>query len=418
MRSRDLTWALQIIAFILVGMNARSAFAVTSPSQDRARFSREFITDAHVRKQVRFWESIFQKYDASSVVIHDLDEPLAMIDVINFDRYVQTDGKITTVANSDQTELVKRYIQRYDVAVARFQKYKEKALNFGPIEQRVFEVYQRDPVTLARLYRGDVKFRGQGGLSDTFVRAAQRAQEYLPYMEEAFRREGLPIHLTRLPFVESMFNLNARSKVGASGIWQFMPDTAREYMSVNSVVDERNSPYKATHAAAQLLQTNFRELGSWPLAITAYNHGRGGMQRASRELGTTQLGKIITSYNSPTFGFASKNFYAEFVAAANTYDVLLNQKKIVRGKPNSGIDQIVLTRSLSIREIADKSKLTLDQIASWNPCINSAAFSARINTPLPQNYVLRVSKDAARNLKKMRLATASVTSANRTNVRR
>lgn len=389
-------------------MKTNTAVAVTQSGIDRAQFSREFLTDPFVRKQVRFWEAIFQRYDASSVVIHDVDEPLAMIDVINFGRFVQSDGNITSVASSDQTELVKRYIQRYDVAVDRFKKFREKAVTYGAIEQRVFEVYQRDPQTLARLYRGDVRFRGQAGLSDTFLRAAQRAQEYLPFMESVFKRAGLPVQLTRLPFVESMFNLSARSKVGASGIWQFMPDTAREYMAVNAAVDERNNPYKATIAAAQLLQTNFRELGSWPLAVTAYNHGRGGMQRAKREVGTTQLGTIIANYKSPTFGFASKNFYSEFVAAANTYELLLRQGRVNRAKPTVGIDQVVLRKPLSVKDLAAKSQQSMNQIALLNPCINQAALSTRGNVQLPKNYVLRVSKDGARNLKKLRVATASV----------
>lgn len=395
-----LKWSLVAFAY---GVTP-NLFAVTTAKPLSTKASKEFHTDPFVRKQVRFWETIFQRYDSSAVVIHDLDEPLAMIDVIKFDHYMQTNGTVTNIASSDQTELVKRYIQRYEVAIERFAKLKEKALSFGPIEKRVFDVYQKDPATLARLYRGDVRLRGQAGLSDTFLIAAKRAQEYLPYMEDVFRKNALPIQLTRLPFVESMFNLAARSKVGASGIWQFMPGTAREFMTVNSLVDERNNPYKATVGAAKLFWTNFNELGSWPLAVTAYNHGRGGMSRAVKELGTTQLGTIITRYRSPSFGFASKNFYSEFLAAANTYARLQKEGKIPRSKPSTKVEMVALVKPLSVSQISEITKLSPDKIAEFNPCLSSAAISSFADRPLPRRYVIRLPRDNAKDLRKKALA--------------
>lgn len=352
----------------------------------------EFPSDPVVRRQVRFWEAVFQKYKSNSVVIHDVDDPIAMIDVIDFDRYITSDGKVTSVEDSDETELVKKYIDRYNIAVERFAKLKDQALKFGAIEQRLFEVYSREPQMLARLYSGNIRFRGQGGLADTFIAAANRAQEYLPYMEETFRKYGLPVKLTRLPFVESMFNLNARSKVGASGLWQFMPDTARDYMYVGQLIDERNNPYKATHGAAQLFLTNYKDLGAWPLAVTAYNHGRGGMSKAMRELKTAQLGTIISSYKSGSFGFASKNFYAEFLAAVNTYDALKRTGLVTARRNPQPVDIITLTRPMSVREISQITRLPADAIAKHNPCITNVAITRGLNTPLPKQYEIRLPK--------------------------
>lgn len=352
----------------------------------------EFTTDPFVRRQVRFWEAIFQKYRSNSIVIHDMDDPLAMIDVIDFDRYITNDGKITSVEDSDQTELVRKYIDRYNIGVERFAKLKDGALKFGAIEQRLFEVYNREPQMLARLYSGNIRFRGQGGLADTFIAAANRAQEYLPYMEDTFRRYGLPIALTRLPFVESMFNLHARSKVGASGLWQFMPDTAREYMYVGQIIDERNNPYKATHGAAQLFLTNYKELGAWPLAVTAYNHGRGGMSRAIRDLKTSQLGTIILNYKSPSFGFASKNFYAEFLAAVRTYETLKRTGLVVARRSNQPIDVITLTKPMSLQEISRVTRLPTESIIKHNPCLTATAATKGLATPLPKNYEIRIPK--------------------------
>ena len=361
---------------------------------------RDFPTDPFVRRQVRFWEAVFQKYQSNSVIIHDLVDPLAMIDVINFDHYITNAGNVTSIASSEQTNLVKNYISRYDVAVERFAKFKEAAVKFGPIEQRLNDVYSKDPASLTRLYKGDVKFRGQGGLSDTFISAAARAQEYMPYMERAFRQYGLPVSLTRLPFVESMFNLQARSKVGASGIWQFMPQTAREFMYVGTLVDERNNPYKATHAAAQLFLENYRELKSWPLAITAYNHGRGGMSKAAKAMGTNQLGNIISNYKSSSFGFASKNFYAEFLAAARTYE-LVTSTGLVKAKIDSpAMDIIALSKPATLRSLSRITSLSPEAIAKLNPCLSTNITTKYLDEALPKSYEIRLPKSAAAVLRR------------------
>jgi membrane-bound lytic murein transglycosylase D len=136
-------------------------------------------------------------------------------------------------------------------------------------------------------------------------------------MERIFRAEGLPLELTRLPLVESCFDVEAYSKVGAAGIWQFMPATGRLYaMDVNDSVDERRDPIASTRAAARFLRHNYEALeDSWPLAITAYNHGPAGIRRAISATGTTDIGVIVGRYDGPAFGFASRNFYAEFLAA-------------------------------------------------------------------------------------------------------
>jgi hypothetical protein len=91
-------------------------------------------------------------------------------------------------------------------------------------------------------------------------------------------------------------------------------------MSVNRKVDERLDPVKATRSAARLLRDNYNALGNWPLAITAYNHGRGGMLRAQGETGSSEITKVIDEYKGPLFGYASMNFYSEFLAAVDVYN--------------------------------------------------------------------------------------------------
>ncbi|MCH7477410.1 MAG: LysM peptidoglycan-binding domain-containing protein, partial [SAR324 cluster bacterium] len=97
--------------------------------------------------------------------------------------------------------------------------------------------------------------------------------------------------------------------------WQFTRGTGRQFLTIRYEVDERLDPLLATEAAAKFLRQNYDRLGSWPLAITAYNHGPVGMQRIVNRLKTRDLAKMITDYDGRLFKFASKNFYAEFLAA-------------------------------------------------------------------------------------------------------
>lgn len=159
------------------------------------------------------------------------------------------------------------------------------------------------------------RLRFQLGQRNKFRAGLVRAGAHEDAIRALLRNKGLPEDLAYLPHVESSFNNDARSKTGAAGMWQFMPRTGRSFMTVDYVLDERLDPVEASHAAARLLRQNYASLDSWPLALTAYNHGAGGMRRAVRALGTSDIGEIVEHYDGRTFGFASRNFYAQFLAA-------------------------------------------------------------------------------------------------------
>ncbi|MFL6550765.1 MAG: LysM peptidoglycan-binding domain-containing protein [Povalibacter sp.] len=159
----------------------------------------------------------------------------------------------------------------------------------------------------------DVRF--QLGQSDRFLEGVVRSGAYKDHIASTFEKMGLPRELSALPHVESSFNTYAYSKVGAAGMWQFMRGTGRRFLRIDSVVDERLDPYRASEAAARFLEQNYIVLGSWPLALTAYNHGTAGMRRAQEQLGTSDITTIVRNYDSRTFGFASRNFYVAFLAA-------------------------------------------------------------------------------------------------------
>lgn len=386
LRANQLLAAIALLCAFVAPSPARAVISPSILAADERLFPRPEI----VRKQVRFWEKIFFTYPATTVIVHESSDPDRIIDVIDYRVPSGPHATKLPVTRKMREAVTVRYLLRYNKAADRFAKEQAEAVRYGPIEQRLFDVYHTDPVLLQRLYSGQIRLRAQTGLADDFLSAAKSAQAYLPYMEQIFSQYEVPKRLTRLPFVESMFNLKARSKVGASGIWQFMPGTARNYIFVNKLVDERNAPEKATRAAAQFLLGNYQELGSWPLAITAYNHGKEGMARASRQLATRDIGRIIENYSAPSFGFASRNFYAEFLAASNVYQRLMRLHRITSDDAPVATANILLKTPISVAELLAHTPLKKHQLQDLNPCLLPTTLTTHINRPLPAFYEIKV----------------------------
>lgn len=352
-------------------------------------FSARLPEQGLIAEQAEFWTRIFSHYASTVTLVHDTRQVQRVVDVIDFRR-----APYRTVPSwSQRQKIASRYVKRYRKALRRFKKYRLTARKFGAIEQRLYNVYRHD---LGRLLRGKVHLRSQSGLRDTYITAIRRAQPYMAHMEDIFAQHRVPKELVRMTFVESMFNHNARSKVGAAGVWQFMPRTAREFLHLNRLVDERISPLKATRAAAKLLRRNYRYLGTWPLAVTAYNQGAGSIKRAVRKLKTTDLNVIIARYRSNTFGFAGRNFYSEFLAANKVYH------KLVDGKRHQPVPlvSVRLPKKVSTASLIKKTSLDQNTLGKYNPCFSPGAFTSRRYMKLPPYYEIYVPRQMAAKIKR------------------
>ncbi len=197
----------------------------------------------------------------------------------------------------------------------------------------------------ARTYRAaSLRVRFQRGQREKFLAGLKRSVAYLPAMKKILRQEGVPADLVYLPHVESSFNCQARSRAGAVGMWQFLASTGRQYLTINKHVDQRKDPLLSTRAAARLLRDNYEKLQSWPLALIAYNYGTNGMLRATEAHNTNDFEYILDNHKERAFGFASRNFYVEYLAAkdiAKNPDWYFKELKYVknqRKKRNMRID--------------------------------------------------------------------------------
>lgn len=371
-----------------VCLSSFSAPAVVPPemhTQIPKTESGPFPVSLTVGNQVRFWVKIFSIYPSTTVVIHDADNA-TIVDIIDFEKWAKAKGK-KIPSPEMRSKITSAYQKRYEKALDRFKKEGRSAVKYGAIEERIYSVFSQKKLALRRLYLGQATLRSQTGLRDEFHRAADRARTLLPAMERIFRQYQVPDRITRLAFVESMFNPDARSRVGASGIWQFMRGTGRQFLRINRLMDERNSPLKATRAAAKLLSGNYDALGNWPLAITAYNHGRAGIARAMKKLRTEDLTELIHAYDNASFGFASKNFYAEFLAAAQVYDDLQHSYPPVYGNQ---LSSLVLKERFSLNDLVRYTSLSMSIIKKYNLCLNDQAYTDYRHHKLPASFELFV----------------------------
>jgi membrane-bound lytic murein transglycosylase D len=260
-----------------------------------------FPRPPELQPDVDFWVKVYTEVDTKSGYIHDSEDVTIIYETLELSGDYHPDRK-----------LIKKVKERYRKILTKLANSPHDQLSEE--EQRVFNLWGRE-TGRERLMRAGGKVRFQRGQSDRFREGLVRSGEWSAYIEAVLSEKGLPLELGVLPHVESSFNPNAYSKVGAAGIWQFTRSTGRRYLHVDYVVDERMDPFAATRAAAQLLEHNYQLTGTWPLALTAYNHGAASMRRATRKLGTTDIAVIARKYNGRSFGFASRNFYVSFLAA-------------------------------------------------------------------------------------------------------
>lgn len=352
-----------------------------APPPALAQQDPQFPRPAALEPTIEFWRNVYSAWSESEVVFHDRDDLGIVYEKMWQER---SDDRQRYAENEAEQERKMAEIRAIllDLAVR----------NPDPRTLRgdasdVYEAFDGRG-SPARWRQAAERIRVQRGLKERFHRGLLHAGQYRPHILRIFREEGVPAELAWLPMVESTFNLAARSSVGAAGVWQFMPATGREYMRVDGTVDERLDPILAARGAARLLKHNYRGLGTWPLAITAYNHGYYGMLRAVREVGTRDYMTIRRLYTGPAFGFASKNFYAEFLAALEAAEGALKYFGPTEALPSIEFDTVPMPIAMSLRDAAAAVQIGTDRLWRLNPSLTDAVWRGQRN--VPAGFVLRV----------------------------
>ena len=188
---------------------------------------------------------------------------------------------------------------------------------------------------------------------------------YMPIFEEALEAYGLPLELKYLPVIESALNPNAVSRVGATGLWQFMLTTGKTYgLEVNSLVDERRDPVKASYAAAHYLSDLYKIFGDWSLVIASYNCGPGNINKAIHRAG----GKKDYWEIYPYLPRETRGYVPAFIAA-NYIMTYYSDHNIcaLRTRLPAKTDTIIVDRNVHLAQIAAVLDLDIDMLRTLNP---------------------------------------------------
>ena len=389
MQAKHPGWHVALLCVALfIGIGAGSALGgVEKPASPTSSLYSPLPYPQALQPQVEFWTKIFGTYSEYQAVIHDavyLDKVYAVLD---FRPLLKKHSEATV--RKLKAKRTEQELKKIRAALRKLHKHGAKGRTLSAREKKIRALF-RNVKERHKFRKAAAKgrLRSQSGIRERFHQSLRLSGRYLPRMEKIFRQKGLPVILTRLPLIESSFNIEAYSKAGAAGIWQFMPATGRLFLTINHVVDERRDPLIATRAAADLLKANYNKLKTWPLAVTAYNHGRAGMARAVRQVGTRDIVPIIRRYKSRTFGFASRNFYAELLAAI---EVEKNSEKyfgpIIRD-PLLRYDEVTLQHFVSLENLARAADTSTERLVALNPSFGRLIRNGTLH--VPRGHLLRI----------------------------
>ncbi len=335
-----------------------------------------FARPPALEPDILFWTRVYTEVDTRGGLIHDSSRLGVVYEVLRFPKGA---GPRT------QRRLVKSAKKRYKNILLALAKGKREDLSDD--QARVLALWP-EGVSNKTLRAATRRLRFQLGQSDKFKAGLARSGIWEAHIREILADMGLPVQLVALPHVESSFTPRARSRVGAAGLWQFTRSTGRRFMRIDRSVDERMDPYLSTVAAAKLLSHNYAATGTWPLAITSYNHGTAGLRRAARKLGTKDITRIAREYKSRRFGFASRNFYVAFLAAV---EIHFNPDKYFDVIPRHSAPPTQLVRVpdyVSIGTLQGVLGIDRDVLRENNPALRPSVW--RGTKYVPRGYELRI----------------------------
>lgn len=346
------------------------------------RIQKDFQIPELLRPNVAFWLRIYTQYSTENAVIFDSNH-MEIYDVVDL-KQAAANAKNQDAYDKARAKLVQSALGRYRKAFASLAKSprpKHPTLE----EKNILAVTSKmkHKHSFRELSENLKAVRGQ---RDTMIKGLIAAETFLPKMELIFSRMDIPVELTRLALIESSFNPRALSKVGALGVWQFMPYSGKNYLTMDShrKIDERLSPLKSTLAAGKLLLWNYRYLGNWALAITSYNHGPRHLPRYPGK----SFNKIAHLFQAckpnPVLGFASRNYYSELLAGlyAETYRDLF-----YGATPTPSIRPVMfkrLAKSQTGLAVALEAGISLQEFRLFNGDVQD------LHIPLPKGFWIAV----------------------------
>ena len=326
-----------------------------------AQNASDFPRPESLEPAVQFWIRVYTEVDTQSGFLHDAEHLDVIYTALPLDR--------------KQIEAKREAIK---AALTVLSTGKRSGLSAE--EQQVLALWPAN-VSNQTLKIASDNVRWQLGQSNRFLAGLRRSGAYREHIQKVIAAKNLPPQLVVLPHVESSFNPGAYSSAAAAGMWQFTRATGQRFMRIDHIVDERMDPYIAAEAAMSLLEYNYRVLGTWPLALTAYNHGAGGIARAVREMGSSNIEDIVANYKGRRFGFASRNFYAQFLAVNEVEERAESFFGKVDYNPAPNFTELATDAYIDAEVFARSANISLAQLKADNPALRPVVWEGQKRIP-------------------------------------
>lgn len=373
---------------------------------DDERVSNIFQIPNYFYSSTHFWFLIYTQFDSNTIVIHDKNNLSLIYIIFDFSPLIKKGAAKSTVyhfqnktVNNKIRELKKDLL---DLSVSPFSKSHNSNFILSVL-RRANVVVPKDPSKRKDFFiKLSLNLRSQTGQKNFIQDGIQRSLPYEKFLISYFTKRNLPKELLAIPFLESSFNPKAQSKVNALGIWQFMPLISSYYVPRRSRnIDYRFNVGVASIAAAFLMSENYQITKSWDLAVTAYNSGTKHLLKTKRRLGIKKvsLESIIENSDSRHFGFASKNFYSEFLALVHAlaYKEKFFKKVAENDRSDHKEDLRFFLTKCNVNLDFDLNSVQLDDVIFHNHHTNNKrlpkGFILTAKSHLPQNKFYEISKN-------------------------
>ena len=200
----------------------------------------------------------------------------------------------------------------------------------------------------------------------SFERLMAVSEYYFPLFEEAFDKQNVPLEIKYLAVVESALNPKAVSRVGATGLWQFMYQTGKQYgLKIDSYVDERSDPLKASEAAAQYMKNMYAIFGDWDLVLASYNSGPGNVAKAIRRSGGQQnYWNIRKNLPKETQGYLPAFLATMYIYEYHKEHGIVPEKAPIK---HFATDTVMIKRQMSFKQISELIDIPVAQLQVLNP---------------------------------------------------
>jgi len=386
-----------VYSSLLVGF-AQATLAASSLSKPVANYPLQcdetFSCPESLLPRVGFWVEVFSRWDTDTAIFHDKENPQRVYSTLTRNDGCRRSRKGDSI--DKERKRLKRSLESLSKKVARNEKLSSS-------HARLYASF--DGASSKEVKAAAGRIRCQSGNKNRMREALTQFHVYRPTILDALESQNLTPELQYLPFVESAFNPQALSHVGAAGLWQIMPSTGRTLgLKVNTKIDERYDPYAATYAAAKYFRDSVDTLSETafengdavqakdlnPFVVTSYNYGVRGMQRAIKQVGL-DYERLLVEYKSPSFQTAVKNFYASFLAARH---VAKNSEKffgVIAPDDSNSIDSFTalkLTRATSAKRLSKELGIKTGQLKTLNPALKKVIW--RHKALIPKGYTLKL----------------------------